>query len=136
MRNLLILFLTLLLPLGLAAQPTQTARITTVDALTLLPVPYTAVQIWGNGGTYTTQADSLGVAELQKVPIGSYNIGVQVLGYETQELHNVEVLSGKQLQLTLRLTPSSVSIDEVMVQGDKRDAQQAGDGEYQELCAR
>ena len=123
MRRALILFLTLLLPLGLVAQPTQTARITTVDALTLLPVPYTAVQIWGNGGTYTTQADSLGVAELQKVPIGSYNIGVQVLGYETQELHNVEVLSGKQLQLTLRLTPSSVSIDEVVVQGDKRDTQ-------------
>jgi hypothetical protein len=55
-----------------------------------------------------TTSDANGRFELQNVPVGRVSLQVSYLGYETRRLSNLNLTSGRELQLEIELSPAAL----------------------------
>ncbi len=117
-----ILFLFLLAPRVLSQQGTGSIKGTVSDQLGGLVVAATVIATAANGKekTFTTKSD--GSYEFRSLAAGNYDLKVIATGFNVLEAKNVEVRSGKTLNLDLQLTignlEQTVTIDNKGVSTD------------------
>mgnify|MGYP006192111093 FL=1 len=113
--------LILLFILGITSsfsQNTQVISGTITEQFTLQPVPFAKVQVAGT--EYRTVSDEAGYFELKQVPVGRINLQISATGYKSAYLSNLELLTGKQLVLTIELTEEITSLEEVTIVSDDK----------------
>jgi hypothetical protein len=94
-------------------QPSQTIRGTVTDNASNAPLPYVIVKLINTSlGTLT---DSLGNFTIKSVNVGRYNIQFSMMGYESFEIKEVQVSSGKEVLLTINMKEKSISLSEVNI---------------------
>lgn len=67
-------------------------------------------------------SDSLGAFEITSLNPGRYTLRVSFLGYEVEELENIEVVTGKETVLNLRLTSSISQLSSVVVKARRNES--------------
>ncbi len=77
------------------------------------PLPFANVLLKGTIKGATTDFD--GLYELANIDAGTYTIIISFIGYETLEIPNVTVASGKVTEVNASLGAGNVSLDEVVV---------------------
>jgi TonB dependent receptor/CarboxypepD_reg-like domain/TonB-dependent Receptor Plug Domain len=77
------------------------------DKRTQQPLPYSTVVVEGTALGAT--ADTDGAFTINEVPYASYNIKVQLLGYEPVVVYDVVVSSGNSVMLNVEMEPSQTS---------------------------
>jgi hypothetical protein len=97
------------------AQSNQIIRGTVTDKNTSLPIGYAQVVIPNSQPFIGTATDSLGQFILANVPTGRYDIEVSIIGYHKSTTREIEVISGKQTQLSIQLIENLAQIDEIQV---------------------
>jgi len=98
---------------------TQTLRGVVVDKDSQATLPGAQLIIADTDPPVGTVTDANGEFSFVKLPVGRYNIIVRYVGYETRTIPNVLLTSGKETVLKIELTESVVSLNEVVVSGNK-----------------
>lgn len=110
-----------LITLGLMAQdeqPTQTIRGTIIDQQSEAPLIGANIIVVGSDPFIGASTDLDGKFRLENVPVGRYTLSISYLGYESRELPNTLVTSGKETILTISLQESFETLNEVVIQGE------------------
>lgn len=100
---------------------TETIRGTVVDSDTGTPLVGASIVLLET--ELGTSTDSLGKFQLEKVPVGRYQLQVSYLGYQANTLTELLLESGKELVLDLQLTESFSDIEAVVVRAPRDDIQ-------------
>ena len=108
-----IALLMVVLPGALFAQG-GTITGTVTDASSRQPIP--AVRIMSPGTTLATQTNTEGSYRITTVPVGRQTVGIFRIGYRATS-DTVDVQAGQTLTLNFRMTPSLVTLSEVVVTG-------------------
>lgn len=139
-RFLVFLCCTLSLPCATSvafAQKVQVVRGSVADAVSGAPVVGASVVLvrdtGASSGAYT---DSRGNFRIRNVPVGSCNIRVSSIGYQSVSLNNVIVTSGKEVVLNVFLTESYVTAADVTVTEDRSADAALTNAEYAVVSAR
>lgn len=118
-----LLLVTLILILGTAAtaqQLVQTLRGRIIDADTRQPLAGATISLldtaWG------TAADSAGYYRLPAIPVGRYRVQVMHLGYQSLQVAEVTLVSGKELVLDFALQEAPADLSEIVVRAPRSDA--------------
>ncbi|MCO5258548.1 MAG: carboxypeptidase-like regulatory domain-containing protein [Crocinitomicaceae bacterium] len=111
MRNC-ILFL--LLSTAAYSQNTQTISGKVLEQFTFQSIPYAKIEVVGT--EFKTVADSTGHFQLLKVPIGRITVRASAEGYKPTYLNNLDLLTGKQLILSIELTQEITLLNEVTIE--------------------
>lgn len=77
------------------------------------PLPFANVVI--KGTTKGTQTDFDGLFQIEDLEVGTYTVVISFVGYETLEVPNVVVESGKVTELNTGIGTSAAQLDEVVV---------------------
>ena len=77
------------------------------------PLPFANVIIKGSATGATTDMD--GLFKIEDVSPGSYTLTISFIGYESREIHNVEVEAGKVTEVNTELGASAAALDEVVI---------------------
>lgn len=117
----LLLFLLAAFPLLLQAQ-TGVIRGTVANKNNLLPLVGATVQV--NGTPQGATTDSLGQFRIT-LPVGSYGISATAVGYRPQNLYNLVITSGNEIEVTLELEPLATELAGVTVRSNRRTARAA-----------
>ncbi|MEQ8909905.1 MAG: TonB-dependent receptor [Vicingaceae bacterium] len=118
---IILVALALLIPFHLAAQnPTQTVRGKIVDTDTKTGIPFANVVIANTDPLMGSTSDMDGNFKIEKVPVGRLQIKVSYVGYESLTLPNVLLIAGKEKVLTIELKESFHELDEVVIEGSKK----------------
>lgn len=88
------------------------------EQYTLSPIPFAKIEVLNM--EHRTTSDSVGYFELKNVPIGRINLRISAAGYKPTVLNNLELLTGKQLILSIELTEEITALDEVTIVSDDR----------------
>jgi hypothetical protein len=103
----------IMVSVAFSQQPSQTIRGTVTDNASNAPLPYVIVKLINTSlGTLT---DSLGNFTIKSVNVGRYNIQFSMMGYESFEIKEVQVSSGKEVLLTINMKEKSISLSEVNI---------------------
>ena len=73
----------------------------------------------------TVQSDSLGRYRFQNIQTGAFTIMVSLTGYKNQIKYNIPITTGNENEISFELIPNFSSIDEVVVQSNRRTARVA-----------
>ncbi len=87
----------------LAQNFTQTVKGRITESGLNKPLFGVKVQVESNDGVKHATTDSLGYFRFEQIPVGRINLFVSCLGYETINLSNLLLSSGKELELNLEL---------------------------------
>lgn len=120
-----LLLLLLILPLASPAQQiTQTVRGTVLDSDTRTSLVGVSITYTIAGETVGTVTDVNGKFRLENVPVGRQTFYISYVGYQGTTLSNVEVTSGKEVVLDIRLVESVTELEELVISatGDKSGA--------------
>ncbi len=104
--------------ISISAQNVSTGVVkgTVIDADSEMPLIGATVQLFINGleniGTVT---DLDGYYRVTDIPIGRHIISISYLGYNPVTLPNIEVGSGKDVNVDIRLEESLIKLDEVVI---------------------
>ncbi len=113
------LFLALLLNgLQLSAQitpPTQTVKGIIIDKDSRQPLLGATIALSDQNNTYGSTSDIDGKFQINDVPVGRKKILCSYLGYESYKSSNLIVTSAKVVELSIELTESGITTDEVLV---------------------
>lgn len=114
--KLILLFLFVFLVANTFGQNTQviTGRIT--EQYGLSPIPGAKIEVVDSD--QKTVSDTIGYFELKNVIVGRLSIKISATGYKPMVLSNLELLTGKQLVLTVELEEDIVSLEGVTVVSD------------------
>lgn len=107
-----------------AQQYTQTVKGTIYDKDGQYTIPMALVNVVSQGDTLKTSADFDGFFKLENVPVGNIQIIVKVFGYETLIRSNIELTSGKQLDLKLEMTEEVNQLAEVVINSEQQRKQE------------
>ncbi len=108
-----IIFILLLLPLSLSAQPLTTVRGTITDSLTNEPIPYASIFLMGSDrGTRTDLDGNFSIT----VRVDFSHVRVSTLGYKTLD---IPVELGSINKLDIKMVPSYITLNEVIVKPKK-----------------
>lgn len=102
------------------AQLTQTIKGVVIDEASLAPLVGAKIKLLDTTQTIRTITDFDGEFKLPNVPIGRVNLHVSLLGYEPKTIPNLDLTSGKELVLTITLTETYTTTDEVTISGKKK----------------
>lgn len=91
----------------------QTIRGTVIDYDSKQPIPYSTVAVMGS--TKGDVTDENGNFEITGLKVGRYDVEASYLGYESQRMAQVLVVSGKDIGLVFELKASAQEIGEVVV---------------------
>lgn len=112
----------LMLYLGIASSAftqnlEQTLRGKITDKITLQPLIGVSVHLMpGNSISFT---DSLGRFYFRKIPVGRYRISYSFLGYAKGQVSDIELKSGKEINLTIDLEETPQFLKEVFVTSER-----------------
>ena len=95
-------------------------RGTVVDNTTSIPLPGANLVLIGSDPLQGASTDEQGHFRLEKVPVGRQSIKVTYLGYLDKTIPNLNVMTGKELVLTIRLEEVVRQMDEVVIRSDGR----------------
>jgi len=93
----------------------QTLRGEIKDAVTEMPIPGAAVIITELIPQISGSSDASGEFRFENVPFGRYNIQISAMGYESRTIDNVELISGKETVIDIKLTENVIITEEVVV---------------------
>jgi hypothetical protein len=118
-RNLIILFY-FLAGLTCMAQEnfTQVIRGLVVDNATSLPLTGANVVLIDSEPLLGGTTDERGAFKLEKVPVGRRSIRVSFLGYKDKIIPSLNVVTGKEVVITVRLDEAIKQMDEVVIRSD------------------
>ncbi|MET6998644.1 carboxypeptidase regulatory-like domain-containing protein [Chitinophaga defluvii] len=97
---------------------TQTVQGTVMDKALLLPIAGATVMITSLPGKGTV-TDENGRFQIMHIPVGRHEIQVRSIGYQTAQIPNVLVISGKQTLLPITLEESALLTREVQVKAPR-----------------
>ncbi|MFN3445674.1 MAG: TonB-dependent receptor [Bacteroidia bacterium] len=97
------------------AQSNQIIKGVVTDKNSSVPVGYAQVIILNSKPLIGSVTDSMGNFTLSPVSPGRYVIEVAMIGYHKSIIHEVEVVSGKQTQLSIQLIENLAQLNEVVV---------------------
>jgi len=98
--------------------PSQMIRGIVLDQQSEAPLVGANVVVMGSDPFIGSSTDLDGNFRLENVPVGRQTIKVSYLGYNTRELPNILVTSGKEMILTISLQESVVSLNEVVIESE------------------
>ena len=98
---------------GFAQNLEQTIRGKITDKQTLELLPNVTVKLVP--GNYVSFSDSLGRFYFYKIPLGRYRISFSRLGYTPTSIPNLELRSGKEINLPVELEEAPQFLQEVLV---------------------
>lgn len=110
--------ITLMVISKLLAQNTGKISGSLVDKQTQKLLPFATVTLMGT--KYGTTTDSSGNFRLQAIPVGTYNLEINCLGYKKQIAYNIIIGSGNEINLALELEPYADNLKEVVVSTTKK----------------
>ena len=117
-RTLIILFLFLnIFHLGFTQNLEQTIRGKIADKQTLELLSNVTVKLVP--GNYVSFSDSLGRFYFLKIPLGRYSISFSRLGYAPTSIPNLELRSGKEINLPVELEEAPQFLREVVVVSER-----------------
>jgi len=99
----------------LFAQPTQTIRGTVVDNASNIPLEFASVVVLNTIPLMGTKTDTSGTFSIPNMPIGRYDLQVQFVGYESEIIREVIVISAKQTFLTIQLKENTHMLGKVVI---------------------
>ena len=114
MNYLRILSALLLLPLMITAQ-SSSIRGVVLDQQSETPLIGVTVKTQGIDLAKGAVTNENGVFVLREIPVGRIAITITYPGYETQNVPNILVTAGKEVQLDLRMLESFTTIGEVVI---------------------
>lgn len=116
----ILLILLLLTSIKVSAQ-VGTIRGRVVDNMTEQPLVGAAIVLLTDSAVGTS-TDANGRYNLDNLPVGRVSLNISFIGYEKVTLPNIEVISGKDVPVDVRMTESFNSLDEVVItSGPKKD---------------
>ncbi len=97
---------------------TQNIKGKVVDKITQQPLPGANIVIQGTNPLLATTTDNYGNFRINNVPIGRVSVSVSFVGYQPVTLNNVDLTTGKELQLFIELEESVFEYEEVVVKAN------------------
>ncbi|HYE95348.1 MAG TPA: carboxypeptidase-like regulatory domain-containing protein, partial [Rubricoccaceae bacterium] len=116
MKGTWLVLLLLALPGVALAQGTGTLAGQVLDEAGV-PLPGATVLVTGT--TLGAASDADGNYRIIGVPVGTYNVSAQFIGYETATVENVEINSGYTRELNFTLQPEDQQLEEVVVEYER-----------------
>ncbi|MBI1182991.1 TonB-dependent receptor plug domain-containing protein [bacterium] len=98
---------------------TSAIRGKVIDKYTQQPLIGASVSLPGTNPLIGAVTDAQGHFFLDKVPLGRHNIQVVFMGYETVNMSNIELNSGKELVLNIEMEETVIRAGEVTITADK-----------------
>jgi hypothetical protein len=126
MKNFLFFFALLVAQIGNVTATedlTQTIRGTVVDAVLGYPLIGATVVLLNSEPKVGVATDINGKFELKKVPLGRQSIQISYLGYKSETISNLLLVSGKEIVLEVRLEEKINTIGEVVVKAPVKKAE-------------
>lgn len=122
MKHILCIAIWLVTLPALAQQATQTIRGTIRDEVTQSPIIGAAILVVQPEGIFPLGAitDANGTFSIPSVPTGRQTLRITSVGYEAQQLPNVVVTAGKEVIVTVTMTETVKSLNEVVVVADRK----------------
>ena len=112
----LLLTISLLVPLGLYGQElTQTVRGTVIDLDSQEKLIGATVSVLDGNGILGDITDEEGAFKIAGLPLGRVSLKVSYIGYESATVANLELISAKEVVLTIELQESIAIMEEVVV---------------------
>lgn len=109
-----LLFLILLICFSsLSAQNPQSIIGRVVEQYSQVYIPFATIEELNTNAK--THSDSLGYFQLQKIPSGRVNLRISAMGFKPKNLLNIELLSGKQLQINVEMEENITLLNEVVI---------------------
>ncbi len=115
MKTSILTILFVALSSALMAQLTQTIRGRITDRDSRQALIGVNVLLPNEDAFTGTTTDMNGAFRLENVPVGRVSLRISYLGYETIELNNLELTTGKELVLDLEMTESMLELDAVTI---------------------
>lgn len=113
-------FLCLFFPVFSISQINQTNLSGHVsEAISGDPVPYANVILEKNGKQIPATTDSMGVFTFEEIRYGIYKLVVSSVGYQTIKIMELPIEHQNVPSMDLKLTPSSIAIDEIVVRAEQ-----------------
>lgn len=108
-------FLIILLVLGFTTfAQTGVIRGRIIDNITEQPLVGANV-LFVENNSLSTVTNSEGYYRLEKIPVGRVTLTISFIGYETITIPNIDVTSGKEIQVDIRLSETAQTIQEVII---------------------
>lgn len=98
-----------------AQLPTQTIRGNVIDKQSQFPIPGAKITIIGSNPVLRTLSDADGNFKVETLPVGRLSVEISYNGFETITLQNLELKSGKELIVNVRLEEKITEIQEIQI---------------------
>lgn len=98
---------------------TQNIRGKVVDALSQDPLPFSSVVILNSNPLQGTACDEHGNFLIEKVALGRVNLKISHMGYETYQINELLITSGKEQTLQIGLNKRAAELSEVAIRINK-----------------
>ena len=96
----------------------QSIHGTVTDEQTGIAIPGATILLVGSNPVLGTTTSLDGYFTLENVPIGRQTIQISFIGYQPATLKDLEVTSGKALNLNVSLLESTTNLDEVVIKAE------------------
>lgn len=97
----------------------QTIKGTIIDQASEEPIIAANILVLNVEPVIGTATEADGSFRLENVPLGRHSLRISCLGYDDAFVHELEVGSGKEVVLQIKLTESLVVMEEVVVKADR-----------------
>ncbi len=94
---------------------TQTIRGTVIDQESQIPLTGANVVVLHTEPVLGSSTDAEGRFRIENVPVGRRHVQITSIGYQEALISELEVGSGKEVVLTVRLTESLLSMEEIVI---------------------
>ncbi len=101
------------------AQPVQVVKGRVIDTESQQPVIGANVLITSLNPVIGNTTDPEGYFRIENVPVGRHSFKITSIGYDHAFLQEITVGSGKEVELTVKLTESFKALDEVVIKAQK-----------------
>ena len=115
----IILFSTQLFTISFAQSITTTVKGRVVDIDSKSPIESANVILPNTNPLISTITDENGYFRVENVPVGRVDVQISVLGFDERWISNLQVISGKETNLTVELQESFGQLDEVILTSKK-----------------